>query len=246
LRATKAGQFDSAYESRQGSLNEAQCRPSKPIFAPVIGLFATIVHRPLGPRLEGNPRICTICHKSAKTSLAMPSHCKYHPIIQGISRMNFDDMDLKLLELIQGDASLTVKELAASVGLSGNACWRRIQQYEKLGLIIKRVTLLDPVKFGVGTTVFISVRAPEHSEEWLNNFSEAVRSVPEVVEFYRMAGDIDYFIKVRVSDISHYDRIYKSLIKKVRFVDVSAAFAMEEIKNSTEIPLTAPLGYLED
>lgn len=159
--------------------------------------------------------------------------------------MELDEFDLKLLVLIQRDASLTVKDLAAEVGLSANACWRRIQQFEKQGLILKRVTLLDPDKFGVGMTVFVSVRVPEHSEEWLQRFTGVMSSVPEVIEFYRMAGDVDYLIKLRVSDIAHYDRIYKAVIVKLRCVYVSAAFAMEEIKNITEIPLLDPLDYLK-
>ena len=159
--------------------------------------------------------------------------------------MELDEFDLKLLDLIQRDASLTVKELSAEVGLSANACWRRLQQFDKEGLVLKRVTLLDAEKFGVGMTVFVSVRVPEHTEEWLQRFAGVMVSVPEVTEFYRMAGDIDYLIKLRVSDIAHYDRIYKAVIVKLRFSYVSAAFAMEELKNSTVIPLLAPLPYLE-
>lgn len=155
--------------------------------------------------------------------------------------MAFDTIDTALLNAIQCDVSLTVKELAASVGLSANACWRRLQQFEKLGYIVSRVAVLDSVKMGVGTTVFVSVRASEHSAEWYRNFVEAVSAIEEVVEFYRMAGDVDYLIKLRVSDIGHYDRIYKNLIGRTRFVDVSAAFAMEEVKYSTRIPLPEPV-----
>lgn len=153
---------------------------------------------------------------------------------------DFNIEDVELMLALQKDATLTVKELAAHVGLSTNACWRRVQALEKSGAIVRRVAILDPSTLGVGTTVFVSVRSPEHSTEWLASFAEAVSSQPEVVEFYRMAGDVDYIIKLRVGDIAHYDRIYQELIRKVRLVDVSAAFAMEEIKCTSEIPVLLP------
>jgi len=153
--------------------------------------------------------------------------------------MELDAIDVILLEALQNDATQTVQQLAELAGLSANACWRRIKQYEQHGLITARVALVDPVAAGLGTTVFVSVRTAEHSAEWLDRFAETVRVLPEVVEFYRMAGDIDYLLKLRVADIAHYDRVYKDLIGRVRLVDVSAAFAMEEIKHTTAIPLLA-------
>lgn len=151
--------------------------------------------------------------------------------------MKFDETDIKLLHYLQEDATHTAQELGEKVGLSMNGCWRRIKQFEERGVITKRVALLDPVVLGAGTTVFVTVRTAEHSAEWLSTFAEAVSSLPEVVEFYRMAGEIDYLIKLRVADIAHYDRVYKKLIAKVRLIDVSAAFAMEEIKHTTAMPL---------
>src|SRR3954471_21409287 len=148
-----------------------------------------------------------------------------------------DDTDVKILELLQTDASLSIAEIADRVHLSQNACWRRIRQLEEEGIIVKRVALLDPEKLGVGVTVFVTVRAGEHTERWLETFSAAVRKMPEVVEFYRMTGEIDYLLKLQVSDISDYDRVYKALIRSARLVDVSAAFVMEELKRSTAIPL---------
>jgi Lrp/AsnC family transcriptional regulator len=152
-----------------------------------------------------------------------------------------DGIDLKILDLLQNDASRSIAEIAELVHLSQNACWRRIRQLEEAGVIAKRVALLDPEKLGVGTTVFVTVRAGEHSEKWLEGFAAVVRNMPEVVEFYRLAGEIDYLLKLQVADIAAYDRVYKVLIRSAKLMDVSAAFAMEEIKRTTAIPLT-PFG----
>lgn len=151
--------------------------------------------------------------------------------------MELDSTDLAILELLQTDASRSIADIADRVHLSQNACWRRIKQMEEAGIILKRVALLDPVKLGVGMTVYVTVRAGEHTEKWLENFSAAVRKMSEVVEFYRLTGEVDYLLKLQVSDISHYDRVYKALIRSARLIDVSAAFVMEELKRSTAIPL---------
>ena len=148
-----------------------------------------------------------------------------------------DGIDLKILDLVQNDASLSIAEIAERVHLSQNACWRRIKQLEEEGVIVKRVALLDPEKLGVGMTVFVTVRAGEHTEKWLETFSAAVRRMPEVVEFYRLTGEIDYLLKLQVADIAAYDRVYKQLIRAAKLVDVSSAFAMEELKRTTAIPL---------
>lgn len=154
--------------------------------------------------------------------------------------MNIDSTDIKILGLLQRDASPPIAEIADSVHLSQNACWRRIKRLEDEGVIKKRVALLSAEKLGVGVTVFVSVRAGEHTEKWLENFTNAVRKMPEVVEFYRMAGDVDYLLKLQVADIAAYDRAYKSLIRSAKLMDVSAAFAMEEMKRTTELPLPSP------
>ena len=148
-----------------------------------------------------------------------------------------NSQDLAILALIQNDASRSLADIAELVHLSQNACWRRIKRLEDDGIIVKRVALLDPVKLGVGMTVFVTVRAGEHTEKWLENFSAAVRKMPEVVEFYRITGDIDYLLKLQVADIAAYDRAYKTLIRSAKLADVSASFAMEELKRSTEVPL---------
>jgi Lrp/AsnC family transcriptional regulator len=149
-----------------------------------------------------------------------------------------DAIDLRVLGLLQEDASLSVADVAEAIHLSQNACWRRIKRLEEEGYILRRVALLDPARLNLGVVVFVSVRAQEHSEDWLGAFAEAVRKIPEVVEIYRMSGDVDYLMKVRVADIAAYDAVYKKLIRSVRLTDVSSAFAMEELKHTTAIPLT--------
>jgi len=148
-----------------------------------------------------------------------------------------DGTDLRILALLQENAERSISDIAEAIHLSQNACWRRIRQLEEQGYILKRVALLDAVKLGAGMTVFVMVRAGEHSQEWLERFADAVRKIPEIVEFYRMTGEVDYLIKIRVADIAGYDRVYKQLIRSAPLTDVSGAFAMEELKHTTAIPL---------
>jgi len=154
-------------------------------------------------------------------------------------KVDLDPLDIKILTELQRDASLPVAELAETVGLSTNACWRRIKRLEEVGVIRARVALLDPQKLGLGVTVFVAVRTNEHNDDWLQQFAKAVDSIPEVIEFYRMSGDVDYLLRVQVADIADYDRVYKQLIKKVRLTDVSSTFAMEQIKYTTALPVRA-------
>ena len=151
----------------------------------------------------------------------------------------FDGTDLRILALLQEDAARSIGEIAEAIHLSQNACWRRIRQLEENGYILKRVALLDAAKLGAGTTVFVMVRTGQHSPEWLEKFAETVRKIPEIVEFYRMTGEVDYLLKIRVADIAGYDRVYKQLIRSAPLTDVSGAFAMEELKLTTAIPLPA-------
>ena len=151
-----------------------------------------------------------------------------------------DGIDLRILALLQENTDRSVNDIADAVGLSQNACWRRIKILEEDGVIKKRVALLDPAKLGHGTTVFVMVKTGEHTVEWMEKFAAAVHAMPEIVEFYRMTGDVDYLLKLRVADIQGYDRVYKQLIKAVPLTDVSGAFAMEELKNTTAVPLPAP------
>ena len=148
-----------------------------------------------------------------------------------------DAADRRILAQLQADASRSIAEISEAVNLSQNACWRRIKRLESEGFIRKRVALLDAEKLDVGVTVFVTLRAAEHSDEWLAGFAAAVREMPEVIEFYRLSGEVDYLLKVVVSGISEYDRVYKRLIRSAKLTDVSSAFAMEEIKWTTALPL---------
>jgi Lrp/AsnC family transcriptional regulator, cysteine-sensing transcriptional activator len=151
--------------------------------------------------------------------------------------MPIDAVDKKILEILQNDSTVAITEIADRVGLSTSPCWRRVQKLEESGVIRARVVLLDPDKLNVGVTVFVAVRTNQHELEWLENFAKAVRDIPEVVEFYRMSGDIDYLLRVVVPDIAAYDAFYKRLIQRVKLVDVSSSFAMETIKFTTALPV---------
>ena len=148
-----------------------------------------------------------------------------------------DKTDRKILELLQSDATLNVAALAERVGLSTTPCWKRVKRLEEEGYIVKRVALIDRAKVGLKVTIFVSIKTNEHDPAWLENFARVAASFPEIVELYRMSGDVDYLMKVVVADVEGYDRFYKRLIKAVRLTDVSSAFAMEQIKYSTELPL---------
>ena len=148
-----------------------------------------------------------------------------------------DRLDRKILRLLQEDSTLAVAEIAKKVGLSTTPCWRRIQKLEEEGVIKRRVALLDPRRINVSVTVFVAIRTNAHSNEWLRRFSEVVQEFPEVVEFYRMSGDVDYLLRVVVPDIAAYDAFYKKLIAKIEIRDVSSTFAMEQIKYTTQLPL---------
>lgn len=148
-----------------------------------------------------------------------------------------DKFDKAILEALQDDATLPVGELASRIGLTSTPCWRRIQRLEAQGYIRKRVALLAPERLNVGVTVFVSIRTNQHSLKWLQSFHKLISSIPEVMEFYRMAGMTDYLLKVVVPDIAAYDSVYKRIINGVDLGDVSSSFAMEQIKYTTSLPL---------
>jgi Lrp/AsnC family transcriptional regulator len=148
-----------------------------------------------------------------------------------------DATDRKLLDILQRDAALSLDELSERVALSRNACWRRIKRLEDEGVIKGRVTLLDAGRINVGLTAFIALRTTEHSAKWLEQFSKAVRDIPEIVGVYRMTGDVDYLLQAVIPDVGAYDRLYKRLIGKITLADVSSSFVMEEIKSTTVLPL---------
>jgi Lrp/AsnC family transcriptional regulator len=148
-----------------------------------------------------------------------------------------DATDRKILALLQEDASLSVAEIGSRVGLSSTPCWKRIQRLEADGVLIKRVALLDQDKLGLGVTVFVSIETGDHSRDWLDRFAQVVGSMPEVMEFYRMAGDVDYMLRVVVTDIAGYDAFYKRMIAAVPLKNVTSRFAMEKIKSTTALPI---------
>jgi Lrp/AsnC family transcriptional regulator len=150
-----------------------------------------------------------------------------------------DAIDRKILRELQADASISIAELADRVGLSQTPCWKRIQKLEASGVILGRVALLAPEKLGLGLTVFVSVEAPDHSNDWLTKFAASVSAMPEVMEFYRMAGDVDYMLRVVVADMQSYDVFYKKLIGAVALKNVTSRFAMEKIKSVTALPVPA-------
>ena len=149
-----------------------------------------------------------------------------------------DGIDHRILKELQRDAAMALDTLGERVGLSRNACWRRVKALEASGVITKRVALLDPAKLGLGLTVFLQIRAARHDADWLAQFARATRALPEVQGVYRMSGDLDYLIRAQVADMADYDRLYQTLIARVPMGDVSASFVMEEIKHTTELPLT--------
>jgi Lrp/AsnC family transcriptional regulator len=148
-----------------------------------------------------------------------------------------DAIDRKILAVVQEDASLSVAEIGQRVGLSSTPCWKRLQRLEAEGVILRRVALVAPEKIGLGITVFVSVETGDHSNEWLGKFAETVSAMPEVMEFYRMAGDVDYMLRVVVADIAGYDTFYKKLIASVPLKNVTSRFAMERIKSTTALPI---------
>ncbi len=148
-----------------------------------------------------------------------------------------DKMDRNILAILQKDCTMPVAEIGRQVGLSTTPCWRRIQKMEEQGIIQRRVALLDPKMVKAGVTVFVSISTSQHEQQWLDRFHEAIQKFPEVVEFYRMSGQVDYLLRVVVPDIEHYDKFYKKLIASIDLSDVSSSFAMEQIKFTTELPL---------
>jgi Lrp/AsnC family transcriptional regulator len=156
--------------------------------------------------------------------------------------MRMDLIDRRLLELLQQDATMPIAELAQRVNLSQTPCWKRVQRLKDEGVIRAQVALCDARKLGVGTTVFVAIRTNQHTEAWAQQFTDAVKDVPEIVEVYRMSGDVDYLLRVVVSSIDDYDRVYKRLIRELPLYDVSSSFAMEQIKYSTALPVRPEFG----
>jgi Lrp/AsnC family transcriptional regulator len=153
-----------------------------------------------------------------------------------------DAMDIKILTILQEDSTLPVAEVGKKVGLSTTPCWRRIQKLEQDGVIEKRVALLNPRSVGAGVTVFVAITTNQHNAVWLERFQNVVLNFPEIVEAYRMSGQVDYLLRVVVPDIGSYDRFYKAFIGQIDLADVSSSFAMEQIKFTTALPLAFAAG----
>lgn len=153
-------------------------------------------------------------------------------------KQKLDAIDRKILDLLQTHSDMPINELAAAVHLTPTPCWRRVQRLKELGIVARQVALLDRQKVNLGVTVFVSVRTRDHDVPWLEKFRAAVQDIAEIVEAYRMSGDVDYLLKVVVPDIAAYDLVYKTLIRQVPLSDVSSSFAMEELKFTTALPLS--------
>ncbi|EAQ06709.1 Lrp/AsnC family transcriptional regulator [Yoonia vestfoldensis] len=151
---------------------------------------------------------------------------------------NIDETDHRILQVLQTDASLSVDDISAAVHLSRNACWRRIKALEQAGVIRARVALVDPAKVGVPLMAMVLIRTNAHDAQWMDQFQTALRALPEVVGAYRMTGDLDYVLRVRVADVPAYDAFYKRLTARISVSDISASFVMEEIKETTAVPLS--------
>ncbi len=150
-----------------------------------------------------------------------------------------DNTDLKILAILQADASLSVAEIAAKVNLSQTPCWRRIQRLEASGVIQRRVAILDPAAVGLDMTVFVAIESGDHSSEWLAGFADLMAGMDEVMEVHRMAGDIDYLLRIAVPNMAAYDEFYRKLIEAVPLKNVTSRFAMERVKFTTAYPLPA-------
>ena len=148
-----------------------------------------------------------------------------------------DKTDRQILRILQVDCSMSISDVAHEVGLSASPCWKRINRLNKEGIIKRRIAVLNAKTLGFGITAYVSIRTGEHSREWLENFSNTVTEMPEVMEFHRMAGDVDYMLKVMVTDIQAFDEFYKRLINTSAINEVTSRFSMETIKATTALPI---------
>ncbi|MEM8650159.1 MAG: Lrp/AsnC family transcriptional regulator [Pseudomonadota bacterium] len=151
--------------------------------------------------------------------------------------MNLDEFDLKILRFVQADASLSADQLAEKIGLSRNACWRRLKRLETESIIKRKVALVDPESVELELSVFILIKALGHEPDWLEKFKNAVTSMPEIIGAHRMSGELDYILRVRVQNVKSYDDFYQRLIARVPIADISASFVMEDLKDTTALPI---------
>ncbi|ANS85066.1 Lrp/AsnC family transcriptional regulator [Vibrio scophthalmi] len=152
--------------------------------------------------------------------------------------MELDGIDRKILALLQRDATLSLSDLADAVNLTTTPCWKRLKKLEESGVIQKRVALLNPDKLDLSFNAFVMIKTRDHSHEWYSQFVATATEFPEVMEFYRMAGEYDYMMKVLVKDMQSFDRFYKKLVNSVKGIsDVTSTFAMEPLKYTTALPI---------
>lgn len=151
--------------------------------------------------------------------------------------MKIDDIDRKILAVLQYDATIALDSLGEKVGLSRNACWRRVKALESDGVIASRVTLLSADKIGFGLTVFVKIRAARLDEDWRDGLRRAVADTPEILGAYRMSGDFDYLLRAQVPDIAGYDALRQKLNSQLDLAEISASFVLEEMKHTTALPL---------
>jgi Lrp/AsnC family transcriptional regulator len=176
----------------------------------------------MGTAVKGVPKFVVICFKLG-----------YYPMMTH----KIDGTDRRILRLMQDDATLSVDQLSEQVSLSRNACWRRVKVLEEAGVIARKVALLNPYDLGLSLHAIVMIRASAHTADWTAQFQDAVKYMPEIMGAYRTTGDLDYVLRVRVADITAYDRFYKDLTGRVDIADVSASFVMEEIKDTTALPI---------
>ena len=148
-----------------------------------------------------------------------------------------DTNDIKILRQLQKNASLSIEEISDRIALSRNACWRRIRRLEDDGIINKRVAIVNADALDLGQMVIVLISTNSHDPKWLSLFRSAIAEMPEIMGAHRMSGDLDYILRVRVRDVRAYDKFYQRLISKVPISNVSSSFVMEDLKDSTELPL---------
>jgi len=154
-----------------------------------------------------------------------------------VDKYALDEVDRRILYYLQRDASMTIKEIAEKVHLSPTPCWKRIQRMEEEGIIRARVALLDPNKVDASVTVFIAIKTDQHNSAWSEKFAFEMSSIPEIMEIYRMSGEVDYLLRVVVPDIAAFDNLYKKIIDRIALSNVTSSFAIEQMKYTTALPV---------
>jgi len=151
--------------------------------------------------------------------------------------ISLDEVDRKILRLLQRDSTTSLEQISRKVGISKTAIWNRIQRLQQGKVILKQVAFLDASLVGLHETFFVVVKTSQHNAEWLRAFNKAVKEMPEITEAHRLAGDMDYILKVQVASTRAYDEFYKRLISKVAMSSVTSCLSMETLKHETALPV---------